>query len=143
MVVTRELKKENHIWLTALSDRPGEQDVTRLLQSVRVLNGDFDRELADSVLEVSIKANLPVLAKIKGGENMCQALMELMKPEIDKIREKEKQQGIELGEKRGEKRGKIFGLVEAFREMGRNDQEIEKILLQKYGLTKEEIPTYL
>lgn len=183
IIITRELKKENHVWLTSLSNRLNKQDVTRLLQNVRVLRQDFDKELADSVLEVSVQANLPVLTKMKEGDNMCQALMEVMKPEIDKIREEEKKRGIELGEKRGreqgielgekrgrelgekrsielgekrgielgerrgielgEKRGKIQGLIEAFREMGKDNQEIEKILLQKYSLKKEEILNYL
>ncbi len=127
----------------------------RLLQNVQVLKKDLDKELADSVLEVSVKANLPILEKLKEGDDMCQALLEVMKPEIDKIREDEKRRGMELGEKRGmelgekrgiqlgEKRGKILGLVEAFREVGKSNKEIQKILIQKYGLKEEEALSYL
>ncbi len=147
VIVTGELEKENHIWLTSLSNRLKKQDVQRLLQNVQVLKKDLDKELADSVLEVSVKANLPILEKLKEGDDMCQALLEVMKPEIDKIREDEKRRGMELGEKRGiqlgEKRGKILGLVEAFREVGKSNKEIQKILIQKYGLKEEEALSYL
>ena len=81
--------------------------------------------------ERSVKTNLPIPKERKEGDDMCQALLEVMKPEIDKIREDEK------------KRGKIMGLVEAFREVGKSNQEIEKLLVQKYGLREDEVPSYL
>ena len=155
IIVTGEMEKEKHVWLTSLSNQMEKQDMERLLQSIMGLKGDLDRELADSVLEVSVRANPTFLKEWREGDDMCQALLEVMKPEIDKIREEEKRNGIEigekrgielgerLGEKRGEKRGKIIGLIEAFRELDKGDEEIKQALIQKYEMTEEEALSYL
>lgn len=37
------------------------------------------------MLEVSIRANLELVDELKGDENVCQALLEIMEPEINKI----------------------------------------------------------
>ena len=42
-------------------------------------------ELADAVLEVSIRANQEIVKELKGDESVCQALLEIMEPEINKI----------------------------------------------------------
>lgn len=130
IIVTGELNKKNHVWLTALSDQLEKKDVERLLKSVSMIQANFDKELADSVLEVSIKANLLTVEELKGDDTMCQALMEVMGTEIAKIRGDEK------------RLGKILGFVEAFRELGKSDNEIITLLMQKYDL-KEEALSYL
>ena len=48
---------------------------------------DFDRRLADAVLEVSVRANQEIVKELKGDASMCQALLEIMEPEINKITE--------------------------------------------------------
>lgn len=48
---------------------------------------EHDRELADSVLEVSVRANMRVVEELRGDENMCQALLEIMEPEINEMAE--------------------------------------------------------
>ena len=45
----------------------------------------LERELADAVLEVSVRANQEIVEELKGDESMCQALLEIMEPEINKI----------------------------------------------------------
>lgn len=62
---------------------------------------------------------------------MCQALLEIMEPEINKIRE------LEI------RKGKILGTVETLRELGRSDGEIEKSLIKKYHLSMGEAQSYL
>ncbi len=54
IVATGELDKAEHTWLGALSEKLKKQDMTELLKKIRQLTGKNDRELADSVLEVSI-----------------------------------------------------------------------------------------
>lgn len=46
-----------------------------------------DRELADSVREVSISANRKIVDELIGDESMYEALMEIMEPQIQ-LREK-------------------------------------------------------
>lgn len=44
-----------------------------------------DRELADSVLEVSISANRKIVEELIGDESMYEALMEIMEPKINSL----------------------------------------------------------
>lgn len=85
IIVTGELGKGNHIWLKALSDKMEKQDMKELLEHVNALTQKQERELADSVLEVSVRANRRVADELRGGDSVCNALLELMEPEINKI----------------------------------------------------------
>ncbi len=85
IILTREMDRKAHTWLKALSDRMEKQDVKELLKYVSMLTQKFDRELADSVLEVSLKANSRVIEELRGDDSMYKALLEIMEPEINKI----------------------------------------------------------
>ena len=61
------------------------------------------------------------------GVSMCQALMEIMEPQL-LLREKE---------------GRIEGTVDTMRDFGREDAEIKKTLMQKYSLSEKEAEMYL
>lgn len=85
IIVIKELNEEAHIWLKALSREMQKEQMRRLLEKIEKMNTKFDRELADSVLQVSVSANRQVVDELRGDENMCQALLEIMEPEISKI----------------------------------------------------------
>ncbi len=85
VIVTRELNGKSHGWLKSLSDKLKKQEMEALLKRARSLSGKLERELADAVLEVSVKANREIVEELKGDEAMCQALLEIMEPEINKI----------------------------------------------------------
>ena len=87
IVVTKELNPQEHIWLTALSDGMQKQQLKDLLIKVESFHTKLDRELADAVLGVAIKANWQTAQELRGDGNKCEALMELMEPEINKIKE--------------------------------------------------------
>lgn len=97
IIVTKELEEEAHIWLRALSDKMGKQDMTKLLESISRLTQKEDRELADSVLEVSVRANRHVIEELMGDDSMSQALLEFMEPQLLQREEKGIKQGIEQG----------------------------------------------
>ena len=84
-IVGRELRQKEHTWIKALSDRVQKQEMRELLERVHSLKQKFDRELADSVLEVSIEANWEIVEELRGDETMCQALLEIMEPEINQM----------------------------------------------------------
>lgn len=96
---------------------------------IRKLTGKNDRELADSVLEVSIGANRQMVEELKGDAGMCQALMEIMEPQLLQ-REKE---GLHKG---------IQGMVDVLRELGHSDSDIKEIIVKKYGLSVEDVEEY-
>ena len=102
VIVTGELDGESHGWLKSLSARLKKQEMEALLKRAHSLSGKLERELADAVLEVSVKANRGIVEELKGDEAMCQALLEIMEPEIAQIvrqatekerREKEEERG--------------------------------------------------
>lgn len=99
IIVIRELDTENHTWLKALSDGMDKRDMKRLFRKVEALTKEWDRELADSVLEVSIQANRKIVEELREESNMCQALLEIMEPEISAIKRaaalEAQQQGLE------------------------------------------------
>ncbi|MCM1091990.1 MAG: hypothetical protein NC092_00255 [Butyrivibrio sp.] len=93
-----------------------------------------DRELADSVLEVSISANREIVDELIGDESMYEALMEIMEPRLQ-VRDKAKE---EAGLKRG-----IQGTVDTLRDFGHKDEEIRPAIIKKYNLSIEEAEDYL
>ena len=135
IVVTKELEEESHIWLGALTERMKKQSMVRLLESVDRLTEKADKEFADSVLEVSIGANKQVIEELMGDGDMCQALMEIMEPQL-LLREKK-------GREEGREEGRIEGTVDTLREFGYGDLEIKNIIMQRYGLSMEQAGEYL
>ena len=130
IIVTKELEQETHIWLRALSDRVEKQDMTKLLESISKLTGKGDRELADSVLEVSVRANKQIIEELIGDDSMSQALLEIMEPQLL------------LREEKGLKKG-IQGTVDVLRDLKHDDIEIRTIIKKKYNLSDEETAEYL
>lgn len=100
IIVTGELDKNNHIWLKALSDKLEKQDMKELLKHVNTLTQKQERELADSVLEVSVRANRHVANELRGGDSVCNALLELMEPEINKLVGEATKAAVEEAEKK-------------------------------------------
>ena len=97
IVVTKELNPQEHMWLTALSDGMQKQQLKDLLLKVESFHTKLDRELAEAVLGVAIRANWRVAQELRGDGNMCEALMELMEPEINKIRENVREETTQQG----------------------------------------------
>lgn len=104
IIVTEELDEESHTWLKALSDKLRKEQLKALLERTDGLTQKLDRELADAVLEVSIRANKEIVEELRGDERMCQALLEIMEPEIHKITEKVRTETEERVRKETEER---------------------------------------
>lgn len=147
IIVTGELEKEGHIWLKALSGKLGKEDMRNLLDGVSRLTEKMDKELADSVLEVSVGANKRIVKELIGDDNMCQALMEIMEPLMqqrdEENIEKGIKKGIEKGIKKGIEKGKVYGMVSAYRDLGVPENEILKKVQEKLQLSLEEAKEYL
>lgn len=65
---------------------------------------------------------------------MCQALLEIMEPEINKIK-------AEVSA--AEVKKSIFRAVKSFRDLGIDDEQIKKVLIKNYELTPKETDLYL
>lgn len=83
IVVTKELSRKNHIWLNSLSGNMNEAYIAELITKTQKLESNDDKNYADSLWEVVTRANKKIVEKVREDEDMCKALAEIMKPEID------------------------------------------------------------
>ena len=130
IVVTSELDGDVHGWLKALSGNMKKDDFLILLDKRNHMAEKGDRELADSVLEVSFSANKEIVDELIGDENMYEVLMEIMEPQI------------KLREKAGLKKG-LQGAVDLLRDAGQADDKIKAAIMNKYNLTENEAEEYI
>lgn len=145
IVVTRELDSASHMWFRALTGKMEKEEMRGLLEKICQLKGKEDKEYADSILEVSIGANKQVVEELKGDADMCQALMEIMEPQL-LLRDEEKiNEGIQMGIRKGMQKGMqkgIYGTIDVLRKFGHNNDEIIAAIMEEYGLTAEEAERY-
>ncbi len=134
IIVTKELNPQEHMWLTALSDGMQKQQLKDLLVKAESFHTKLDRELADAVLGVAIKANWQTAQELRGDGNMCEALMELMEPEINKIKENVREETMQQG---------IKNAIIALRVCGNGDIEIKNAIMKVYGVSDSEAESYL
>ena len=135
IVVGKELDRKQHSWLRSLSGSMEEEDMRLMLEEVRHLEDKFDRELADSVLEVCLRENRGLIEKLMGDDGMSEALLEIMEPKIIEIRRQAKDEGLEQGLEQGLERGRMES-AERMLDSGRFS--IEEIAAFS-GLTAEQV----
>ena len=101
IIVTQELEPREHRSLRILSNHAKKEDVEEFLKEVEKMNTPRERQNVEAVLQVSVKANDELYREIRRDANMCDALRELMKDDI----EREVSAARKLGESEGEVRG--------------------------------------
>ena len=142
IVVTKELNPQEHMWLTALSDGMQKQQLKDLLLKVESFHTKLDRELAEAVLGVAIRANWRVAQELRGDGNMCEALMELMEPEINKIRENVREETTQQVTQQVTQQG-IKNAIAALKTSGHTNDAIKNFLVMAYSITQSEAEKYL
>ena len=126
------MSPERNLWLYSLTDTLKDLSVTRKL--LEDYKKNKENQLYQAVMEIIVKANENRLKE--GKRDMCNALLELMKDELDEKRE----EGIREGESLGENR--INQLILKLSELNRTDEilkaaadrEYQKKLLNEFGL---------
>ena len=85
IIVSRELDRESHRWLTALTSNMDQAEAQELVFDIRALTEKDDKEYADSVFDVSLKENRHLFETLRreATTGMCEALVELMRPELE------------------------------------------------------------
>ena len=132
ILVTNRLSPEKNLWLYSLTDTLKDMSVTR--QLLEDYKKNKENQLYQAVMEIIVKANENQLKE--GKRDMCNALLELMKDELDEKRE----EGIKEGESLGVNR--INQLILKLSELNRTDdilkaaadREYQKKLLKEFGL---------
>ena len=78
-------------------------------------------------MQIVATANSELVAAMKGDENMCEALREIMADELSEAERKGEIRGEIRGEKRGERKGKIKFLVEKIPKKLAKGKDLETI----------------
>ncbi len=144
--MTKKLDQKAHAWLKALSAGLKKEDMEYLLGNVRRLTETSELEMADSVLEVSLKANKQMVQELIGDGNMYEALMELMEPQLTVRDQTKLEEGLRQGRREGRQEGLrkgIRGTVDALRKFGVKDEEIKMTIIENYGISEEDAKDYL
>ena len=119
-----------------MTDTLKDMSVTRRL--LEDYKKNIEDQLYQAVMEIIVKANENRLKE--GKQDMCNALLELMKDELDEKREEGIREGIKVGESLGANR--INQLILKLSELNRTDEilkaaadrEYQKELLKEFGL---------
>lgn len=145
IVVGNELRREEHKWLKLLSPGLEKQEIRNFLESVGELKRKEERAYADAIMEVVTRANWKIIEELRGDEKMCQALLELMEPEINKIVDsavKSTKDSMKLEmEKENEK--SILRAIESYRDLNFDRSLIKELLMKTYELSAQEAEHYL
>lgn len=97
VLVTKELDREEHVWVTSLTRNLSRKRARKLLGSCTGLSDDEDRRNADSVVNVASEANIELFRKmIQEGDQMCEELKELLAPEIVEFKIRLAEQNAQL-----------------------------------------------
>lgn len=142
VIATSELEQGGHIWLKALTDKMEKQDMEKLIEESSNVSGEYDRELVESILEVTLNANSNLIEELRGDVKMGEMILKVVQPLILEREKKAKTEGIEEGIEKGIEKGKILGAVEILKNFN-NNEEIKTIIMEKYHLTENDAKKYL
>jgi len=151
ILVTGRLSPEKNLWLHSLTNSLKSRKVTRML--LEDYGEHKHDKLYSSVMQIIVKANE---ARFKEENKMCDALLEIMKEELDESRAEGERLGRAEGERLGRAEGERLGRAEGERdgemritelvlklsESGRSDEIVKaasdegyrKKLLKEFGL---------
>ena len=119
ILVLKELNPEMHLWLTSLSKKLSKPTAEKLVIRMNELVEKDEREYADSVLEVVMKANKAIFSKFREVPVMCEELVKLFEPEM--------KEATRIAETVGRTEGRAEGRAE-----GESIAEI-KLIRKKYA----------
>jgi len=128
VVVSRELRWKNHVWLNSLSEKVSVQQATELIEYTQQLTRADDKNYADSLWEIVASVNKQTIQKVREDENMCKALAEIMKPEIDEAFSNGFNNGSICSFKNMIKKGMSRELAQEC--AGLSDELVEKVLAE-------------
>lgn len=142
IIVTSELDNGSYMWLKALSAKLDKKDIQNLLDNIHQMSEKADKEMAASVLEISMEANKQIAEELKEGDTVFETLMEIMEPKINEIMESKINEIRKAEKKEGLKEG-IQGTINVLRKLKLEDAEIQTMIMEQYNLTENEVKEYL
>lgn len=127
ILVSSQLSEESQKWLTLLSSNLKKKDAERIVSQIDELTENSEKMYGDSVLQVAVKENRKLFEQLKEDGKMCEALRELMEPEIAEAKQKAMQEGMAQGMAQGIAQG-VRDTVAKFFYAGNSVADISRIL---------------
>jgi len=137
ILVTKELARESHVWITSLTRTLSRDDARELLDNCAELGSEEDRRNADSVVNVASEANVELFKRmIQEGDQMCEELKELLAPEIVEFKIRLAEQNAKLADNAAKLADKDAKLADNAAKLADNAAEIAKLkkLLAEAGI---------
>ncbi len=140
LIVTSRLSPKKNLWLCCLTNSLRQGEMDRLIKEY---GKHYNDNLYKSAMNLIVHANQDMFEE---GKEMCDALMELFKDELETARRTGHQIGRREGRQKGLMEGRLEGifamiadnLEEGF-SVGRITQKLEK----RFGLTEKEAQEYM
>ena len=127
MIHTVKLSEENNFWLRNLTNKlKKKEDAEKLLDRY---NERKQENLYQSVMDIIVKANIELFEEV---DDMCDALMEIVKPKVDAKVQEALKEGLE--------EGRILGKIELIRKKlakGMSVEDIADLLEESVDVVKE------
>ena len=137
IIVTKELDKKMHIWVTSLTRSLSAEQVQKLLGSYTALDDETDMKNADSIVNVASQANIELFKKmIQEGDQMCEELKELLAPEIVEFKIRLEEQNAQLADKDAKLADNAAKLADKDAKLADSAAEIAKLkkMLKEAGI---------
>ena len=123
IVVIKELQDRDLRALSIMMQNADEDTVKGFLEEVSNYTESGDRRFADAVLQISVKINQELYQKLRGENNMCEALRELMADDLKQAEDKGQKRGEKIGEKLGMEKRDVDKISEMLG-LGRKPEDI-------------------
>ena len=125
-----------HLWLTSLSKKLSKPVAEELVIAMNELSEKDDKEYADSVLEVVMKANKKIFSKFKEVPIMCEELAKLFEPEIKEAKRIARTEGRAEGRAEGKLESEI-ALIRRKYEKGCDTEQTAEMIEQEVVFVSE------
>ena len=96
------------MWIKALTEKMKKEELEKLIRKSGEFSNEYDRRLAESVLEVTLNANIGLIEELRGDTEMGEMMLKIMQPVILEIEKKAEIRG----KKAGIEEGRITGMEE-------------------------------
>lgn len=142
IIVSKEINWKNHVWLTALTKKLSVDHARLLIEASNDLTSQGEKELANSILQVSVDANGEQFLKLKGADGM-EALRKIMQPEIEAAAREAAQEAARKAAYKGRLEGQKEGEMNAFIKMVKQGVIPIAFAAQQLGISESQFRSYL
>lgn len=150
VLVSSKLSEDENIWLKSLTNNLSNKTTINKL-ATEYIHHRRD-ELYKSAMNIIVRANYE---QFEEGQNMCEALLELWKDDIDAAKDEARiqgrlegiqegrQEGIQEGRLEGRLEGKLEGTISVFQSLGLSKEQAIIFITEKLGYNTEDSKQYV